>query len=376
MRYKIAELLNNVVTKIILAIILGFIVGAIALAFAGYDPVASYSMMITSIFSSPQNMVQVLVLTMPNILTGLSVAFAFKTGLFNIGGEGQYLVGCMAAVIVGGQLKMPPVINIIVIMLVAIIAGGLYGAFAGFLKAKFGIHEVITTIMLNWIALYFNNYLISVPGIGIKNTQYSIAIKENAWTNILNKWKTSPDGQTFLTSHHTISTILLGTDINYGLIIAIAVSILIWFILYKTTFGYQVRAVGLNKDAAEFAGIGVKKNIIMTMFIAGGLAGLAGALQMAGSLPHSLVTLASQPGYGFNGITVALMANSAPIGCVFTALLLSALQFGGSTIQMNLGAPSEVVNIMIGVIVFFVAVASMFTMISERIKKRRVKNAD
>jgi simple sugar transport system permease protein len=376
MRYKIAELLNKSVVKIVLAILMGFLVGAIALILAGYDPIASYSMMITSIFSSPQNMVQVLILTMPNILTGLSVAFAFKTGLFNIGGEGQYLVGCMAAVIVGGELKMPPVINIIVIMLVAILAGGLYGALAGLLKAKFGIHEVITTIMLNWIALYFNNYLISVPGIGVKNTEYSIAIKQNAWTNILNNWKTSSSGKAYLASHHTLATILMGTDINYGLIIAIVAAIFIWFLLYKTTFGYQVRAVGLNKEAAEFAGIGVNKNIIMTMFVAGGLAGLAGALQMAGSLPHSLVTLATEPGYGFNGITVALMANSAPIGCIFTAFLLSGLQFGGSTMQMNLGTPSEVVNIMIGVIVFFVAVASMFTMLSEKIKKRRVKNAD
>jgi simple sugar transport system permease protein len=333
-------------------------------------------MMFTSIFSSPQNMVQVLILTMPNILTGISVAFAFKAGLFNIGGEGQYLVGAIAAVLVGGVLNLPPVINVIVIMLVAILAAGLYGALAGYLKARFGIHEVITTIMLNWIALYLNNYLISVPGIGIKNTSYSFAIKANAWTNILSHWKTTPKGQAYLSTHHTLSTILLGTDINYGIIIAIAVAVLIWFILYKTTFGYQIRAVGLNKDAAEFAGISVKKNLVMTMFIAGGLAGLAGALQMTGSLPHSLVSLATQPGYGFNGITVALMANSSPLGSIFTALLLSCLQFGGSTMQMNLGTPSEVVNIMIGVIVFFVAVASMFTMISERIKKRRVKDAD
>ncbi|KLU62547.1 L-arabinose transporter permease protein [Peptococcaceae bacterium CEB3] len=372
---KIAELLNKTATKIILAIVLGFIAGALALAVAGYDPGTSYSMMFTSIFSSPQNMIQVLILTMPNILTGLSVAFAFKTGLFNIGGEGQYIVGAIAAVMVGGVLNLPPVINVIVIVLVAFVAAGLYGALAGFLKAKFGIHEVITTIMLNWIALYLNNYLVSLPGIGVKNTEYSFPIKQSAWTNVLNGWKTSPHGQAYLSTHPALSTILLGTDINYGIIIAIVVAIAVSFLLYRTTFGYQIRAVGLNKDAAEAAGIRVKKSIVMTMFIAGGLSGLAGALQMTGTLPHALVTLANQPGYGFNGITVALMANSSPIGCIFTALLLSALQFGGSTIQMNLGAPSEVVNIMIGVIVFFVAVASMFTMISERIKRRRVKIA-
>ncbi|MDR3541112.1 MAG: ABC transporter permease [Desulfosporosinus sp.] len=373
---KIAELLNKTATKIILAIVLGFIVGALALAGAGYDPVASYAMMFTSIFSSPQNMIQVLILTTPNILTGLSVAFAFKTGLFNIGGEGQYLMGAIAAVIVGGVFNLPPVINVLVIILAAVIAAGLYGALAGFLKARFGIHEVITTIMLNWIALYFNNYLISVPGIGLKNTQYSFPIQQRAWTNVLSGWKTSSQGQVYLAAHPTLNTILLGTDINYGIIIAIVVALLISFLLYRTTFGYQIRAVGLNKDAAEGAGIKVKKNIVMTMFIAGGLSGVAGALQMTGTAPHALVTLATQPGYGFNGITVALMANSSPIGCIFTALLLSGLQFGGSTIQMNLGAPSEVVNIMIGVIVFFVAVASMFTMISERLKRRRIKVAD
>lgn len=376
MRYKIAAILNRTVTKIILAIILGFIVGAVTLAVAGYNPVSAYSMMFSSIFKSPQNMIQVLILTMPNILTGLSVAFAFKTGLFNIGGEGQYLVGAMAAVLVGGTLNLPPVLNIIVIMLVAILAAGLYGALAGFLKARFGIHEVITTIMLNWIAMYFNNYLISLPGIGVANTQYSFTIKKSAWTNILVNWKETAQGHAFLSHHHALQTILFATDINYGILIAIVVAVFIWFLLYKTTFGYQVRAVGLNKDASEFAGISVQKNLVMTMFVAGALAGLAGALQMAGTMPHALNSLAIQPGYGFNGITVALMANSAPIGCIFTALLLSALQFGGSTMQMNMGAPSEVVNIMIGVIVFFVAVASMFTMIAEKIKVRRLKNVD
>jgi simple sugar transport system permease protein len=327
-------------------------------------------MMFTSIFITPQNMVQVLVRSAPNILTGLSVAFAFKSGLFNIGAEGQYIVGAIAGVIVGGKINLPPVLNIIAIMLSAIIAGGLYGAFAGYLKAKHGIHEVITTIMLNWIALYFNNYLISLPWIGMKNTEYSFPIKSNAWTNILPNWKLSPQGQAYLSQHPTLAGMLLGTDINYGIIIAIAAAFLIWFILKKTTLGFGLRAVGSNKDAAEFAGIRINRNILMSMFIAGGLAGLAGGLQMAGILPHSLTTLATQPGYGFNGITVALLANSSPIGCILSALFLSGLQFGGRIIQMNLGAPSEVINIMIGVIVFFVAISYLFTLISGKLKKR------
>lgn len=370
MKNKIAEYLDFTVTKLLLAIILGFVAGAIALSLAGFNPASAYSMMFTSIFTTPQNMVQVLTRSMPNIITGLSVAFAFKAGLFNIGAEGQYIVGTIAGVIVGAKFNLPPVLNVIAIMLASIIAGGLYGAFAGFLKAKYGIHEVITTIMLNWIALYLNNYLISLPWIGVPNTEYSVPINNNAWTNILSTWKLSPQGQAYLSGHPVLAGILLGTDINYGIIIAVAVAFLIWFILKKTTLGFQLRAVGSNKDAAEFSGIEINRNIVMSMFIAGGLAGLSGGLQMAGTLPHSLTTLATQPGYGFNGITVALMANSSPLGCILSALFLSGLQFGGSTIQMNLGAPSEVINIMIGVIVFFVAISFMFTLISNKLKKR------
>lgn len=376
MRLKIANLLDKTITKSLLAIVLGFAAGAIALAFAGYNPADAYSMMISSIFTSPQNIVQVIIQSLPNILTGLSVAFAFKTGLFNIGGEGQYLAGAMAAVLVGSELRLPAALSIPIIMIVAIIAGGVFGAIAGYLKSKFGINEVITTIMLNWIALYLNNYLISLPGIGVPNTQYSNPIRTSSWTNVLESWKTSAAGQAVLAKHPIWSSILVGTDINYGIIICIIAVVVMWFIVHKTTLGFRLNAVGSNRFAAEFAGISVNRSVVLSMFIAGGLSGLAGGVEMAGTLPHALVTLATSPGYGFNGLTVALMAGSSPVGCVFTALFLAALQFGGSTMQMNLGAPSEVINIMIGVIVLFVAIQTLFTMLSERLKRRRNINAD
>lgn len=375
LRNRAAGLMENTITKNILAIVMGFIGGAIALGFSGFNPGSAYAMMFQSVFTSPSNMMQVLVKAMPSILTGLSVAFAFKTGLFNIGGEGQYLMGAIAAVLVAGKLNMPPVISVIVIMIVAIAAGGLYGALSGYLKARFGIHEVITTIMLNWIAFYFNNYIIQLPGIGIKNTEYSIQIHKSAWTNVLYGWANSSAGSKYLNGHPILSSILLGTDVNYGILIAIAMAFVIWFVLRKTTLGFQLRAVGSNKQAAKFAGIHIEKNIVLSMFFAGGLAGLAGGLQMAGTLPHSLMTLSALPGYGFNGLTVALMAGSSPIGCIFTALFLAILQFGGSTIQMNMGAPSEVINIMIGIIVFFVAISTVFSIIARKIKGRSASHA-
>ncbi|MGD9156539.1 MAG: ABC transporter permease [Bacillota bacterium] len=371
MRNKIAQMLDKTVTKSLLATVLGFTVGAIALICAGYNPLEAYAMMVTGIFTSPQNIVQIVFKSLPNILTGLSVAFAFKTGLFNIGGEGQYLIGAISAVLIGSWLQIPPVLSVIIIMLCSIIAGGLYGAFSGFLKARFGISEVITTIMLNWIALYFNNYLISLPGIGIPNSQYSHAINKTGWTNVLLNWKTSPQGQQYLASHPTLSGILLGTDINYGIFAVIIAVVVIWFIIHNTTIGFRLNAVGSNKYAAELAGINVNQSITASMFIAGAVSGLAGGVQMTGILPHALTTLSTSPGYGFNGLTVALMANSSPIGCVFTALFLAVLQFGGGTIQMNLGVPSEVINIMIGVIVFFIAISTLFTMISQKIGRKR-----
>lgn len=375
MNEKIADLLKKPVTKTLLSILLGFIAGAVALAFAGYNPFDSYALMFSSIFTSPDNLVQMVINSTPLIFTGLGVAFAFKTGLFNIGGEGQYIFGTVAAVMIGGKLNLPPVIHVIVVMLAAAVAGGLCGAFCGYLKAKFGINEVITCIMLNWIALYFNNYIVSLPGIKIPNTEYSFKVKQSAWINILTNWKNTAQGKAFLSHHDTLRTILLSTSINYGIIIAIVVVIAVWFLLNRTSAGFSLRAVGLNRDAAEFSGINVKRNIVVSMFIAGALCGLAGAVQVTSTLPYSLSTLSSQPGYGFNGITVALMANSSPVGCIFTSLLLAGLNIGGSTIQMNLGAPSEVINIMIGAIVFFVALSAMFSMIADIIKKRRKVNA-
>lgn len=163
---------------------------------------------------------------------------------------------------------------------------------------------------------------------------------------------------------------MLKTDLNYGILFAILAALLVWFVLNRTCKGFELRSVGFNSDAARFAGINVNRNIMHSMFIAGALAGLAGALQMTGVMPHRISMLAAQEGYGFDGISVALIANSSPIGCIFSGLLFGGLKYGGSAIQSTTGAPSEVINIVIGTIVFFIAMSTMFRVLADKLAKR------
>lgn len=368
---KIQLWLQKPITAIVLSIIIGFLIGAVILLLAGFDPLECYQALIAGIFSKPKYISQVIIKSTPLILTGLAVAFAFKTGLFNIGAEGQYIIGTIVAVLVGYLLNLPPVVHFFVVVVVAMLAAGLWGGVIGFLKAKFGINEVITSIMFNWVAFYLNNYMVSLSWLKKPGADSSFPIKESAWDVVLNTYKTSPEGQEkLISSHPFFSEVLLKTDVNYGILIAIVVAILVWFLLKYTKKGFEFRAVGLNKNAAEFVGMNINKNIMLSMFISGAIAGLAGALQITGIMPHRIGLLAAQEGYGFDGISVALIANASPIGCIFSGLFFGALKYGSGTIQSRIGAPSEIINIVIGVIIFMIAMKSIFKMISGYLAKQ------
>ena len=370
---QLEKALRRPITGILISIVMGFIVGAIVLSIAGYNPAAAYASMISGIFSKPKYIVQVIIRATPLIFTGLSISFAFKTGMFNIGAEGQAIMGMVAAVVVGYCIELPPVIHFIAVALAAIAAAGLWGALVGVLKAKFGIHEVISGIMLNWIALYFNNFMIGMPWLKKPQTEASYEVLPSSWIVILNEWKTSDAGREWLLdgTHPILGDVLIKTDLNYGIFLAIAAAFLVWFILNRTTRGYEMRAVGSGSEAARFAGINVNKNIILSLAFAGALAGLAGAIVITGAMPHRITTLTSPPGYGFDGISVALMANTSPLGVIASALLFAGLQYGGSSIQADLGAPSEIINIVIGTIIFFIAMSGAFRMLADYLEKRR-----
>jgi len=370
----VVAILKKPVTSTFIAIFFGFIVSAIVLSIAGYNSMDAFSALFNGIFSKPKYISNTIIKATPIILTGLSVAFAFKTGLFNIGAEGQYIIGTVAATIVGIKLNLPAILEIPIIIMAGVIAGAIFGGIVGVLKAKFGIHEVITSIMLNWIALYFSNFIVATDVFHQPDTTSTYMINESGFTTILSNWKTSDAGIQFLSQHKWLSEVLLKTDVNIGIIVAIIMAVLVSILLYKSAKGYELRSVGLNKDAAEFAGINVNRNIVQSMVIAGALSGLAGALAITGTAPHKISTLAAFENYGFNGLSVALIAGSSPIGCIFGGLLYGGLLYGGQSIQSAIGAPSEIINIMIGTIVFFVALTKVVPVLADRLLKRGEKN--
>ncbi|ROR31876.1 nucleoside ABC transporter membrane protein [Mobilisporobacter senegalensis] len=372
---KIVNLLKKQITSTIIAILCGFIVVAILLTLTGYSPFEAFGILFNGIFSKPKYISQVIIKATPIILTGISVAFAFKVGLFNIGAEGQYIMGTIAATVAGILFDFPPVLQIPVVVLSGVCAGGIYGAIVGFLKAKYGIHEVITSIMLNWIAFYLGNFVVNTQRFHQPDSTGTYIINESGFTMFLYGWKRSEEGKAFLMEHPVLLDVILKTDVNFGIVFAIIVAVAVAILLKKTTKGYELRSVGFNKDAAEFAGIDVKKNILHAMLIAGAVAGLAGALTITGMSPHKISTMGTFENYGFNGMSVALIAGSSPIGCIFAGLLFAGLLYGGGSLQSAIGAPSEIINIMIGTIVFFVALTKIVPVLADKLVKRGEKHA-
>lgn len=376
MSQKMLNLLKKPVTSILLAIVFGFLVASVILLFTGYSPSKSIGALFSGIFSQPKYVSNVIIKSTPIILTGISVAFAFKTGLFNIGAEGQFIMGSVVSTVVGVSLgtSVPGFFQVPILLLSGMLAGALFGGIVGFLKSRFGIHEVITSIMLNWIAFHFSNFIVSLDAFHKPNTTGTYPISKEGFTTLFSDWKVSAAGRSLRNKNKFLNSIL-STDVNVGILIAIIVAVLISVLLYKTKKGYELRAVGLNHYAAEFAGISVNRNIVQAMLISGAISGLAAALTITGMEPHNISTMATFENNGFNGMSVALIAQGSPIGCIFAGLLFGGLIYGGRAIQANVGAPSEIINIMTGTIVFFVALTSVIPFIIKKYRRRGAQNA-
>lgn len=344
----------------IASIILGMLVGAIILLSINVSPIKAYEVIIKGAFGNPKYVSWTLTQAVPIILTGISVAFAFNTGLFNIGAEGQYIVGSIGAIIAGLVLKLPPIIHPIVALSAGILCGVAWGGLVGLLKSKFGVNEVISSIMLNWIALFLNNYMLTMKFLRKPQTDNSFSILKSASIRILGNWKTSEQGMEFLKNNKFLRD-MLNPPINWGIILSILAAFLAWYILKKTSLGYQLKAVGFNKDAAEYGGINIKRNMLTSMMIAGAFSGLAGAITVLG-VSENIGILAGQEGYGFNGIAVALIAGNAPLATIPAGILFSALRYGGGKLNSRLNTPSEVINITIGIIVLFISMPKLLDM--------------
>lgn len=328
---------------VFISIVIGFVLGAILLAAAGISPVEAYGKLIDGVFSKPKFITWAIVYASPLIFTGLSVAFSFKTGVFNIGAEGQFVVGSMAACVCGIIFDLPAPIHALVCILAAILAGGIWGAIVGYLKVKRGVHEVLSYIMFNWIAFYLSNYIVNLKAIHREGG--GEATKDVADT-----------ARIFLPK--AILDATKCSAANWGIVMGIVIAVIIWFVINKTTLGYQLRAVGYSKTAAEYAGINTNKIALTAMAISGALAGLGGAVQTLG-MSGRISQFAAQEMFGFEGITVALIASSNPVGCIFSGLFYGAMKYGGTKLSL-VNAPSEVVDIIMGTIIIFIAISHIF----------------
>ena len=272
------------------------------------------------------------------------------------------------------MLDLPPLIQVPVIVLGGVLAGAVLGALVGFLKAKFGINEVITSIMFNWISLYLCNYVSNSERFHRPESDGTFSIRDSGFTNLFYNWKFSKEGREYLKNNQFLNDVVLKTDFSLNFLIAVIMAFVVWLVLYKTVKGYEFRVSGINVDAARNNGMCVERNIVYSMLIAGALSGLAGALTVTGTGSHNIHVLAIFENNGFNGMSVALIAGGTPFGCIFAGLLFSGLIYAGQSLQFKTGAPSEIVNIMIGVIVFFVALTQFMPTLVDMISKRRNKD--
>ncbi|TLS37389.1 ABC transporter permease [Pseudalkalibacillus caeni] len=335
----------------LVSVILGLLAGAIIMLFSGYDPILAYTALFNGIFSNTYVMGETIRQFTPLILSGLAVAFAFRTGLFNIGVEGQLLVGWLASVYVGLQFDgLTPFLHIPLAILAAAAAGALWGVVPGFLKAKYHVHEVITTIMMNYIALHVVNAIIR---------SYLLAPGE----------RTETIHQSASLASAYLQSITDFSRLHYGFLVAIIGAIIMWFLLWKTTLGYELRAVGFNTNASQYAGINVSRNIVLSMVISGAFAGVAGSMEGLGTYGYMSI-LSAFTGIGFDGIAVSLLGANSAIGVVLAAALFGGLKIGALNMQSVAQVPTQLIEIVIALIIFFVASSYLIRWFSNRLNKR------
>lgn len=353
---KKKSILDSNVFYTLIAIAAGFIIGAVFLLIAGISPAVAYGKLLNSIFGKPKYLFWTLIYASPLIFTGLSVAFSFRTGVFNIGAEGQFVVGGLTACSLGILLDLPAVIHVPLCIIAAAAAGMIWSLIVGLLKVKRGIHEVLSFIMFNWIAFYLSNYVVNL----------AVIHKEGggeASKDVLDSARLLfPEG---------VRKALDCSAANWGIIMAVAAAVIIWVIIEKTTLGYKLKAVGFNSNGALYAGINADRSVLTALGISGALAGLGGAVQILG-MSGRLSQFAGQEGFGFEGITVALIGSSSPIGCIFSGLFYGAMKYGGSKLSI-VKAPSEVVDIIMGCVILFIAISQIFRVLFARFGKKEGK---
>ncbi|MEE9615446.1 MAG: ABC transporter permease [Anaerolineae bacterium] len=331
---------TNAVLVPLLAVFTALVLGALIIMAAGGNPLAAYRGLFEGALGSPKALSETTVWATPYIFAGLAVALAFKGGLFNIGAEGQLAFGAVAAAWVGYALPdvlgvtLPPVIHVPLAVGAGMLAGAVWGTIPGWLKARTGAHEVINTIMMNYIALNLTSFLLNGP------------MKDPAPLNVVARTPRIAESA-------RIPPVFSGFRFHWGFFLALVVAGVVWWVLQKTTLGFEIRTAGANPDAGRYAGVNVPRTIVVTMMLSGLLAGLAGATEVTAlNYRHEL---GFSVGYGFDAIAIALLGKTHPLGVVLASLLWGAMRNGATRMQFLTQIPVDVISVIQALILLFVA---------------------
>lgn len=355
---QVLQSISNAVLVPFLAIFTAVLIGGLIIMLVGGDPFVAYKALLEGAFGSKKALSETAIWATPYIFAGLAVALAFRGGLFNIGAEGQLALGAVFSALIGYALPewlgfdLPIYIHLPLAILAGALAGGIWAAIVGVLKAYTGGHEVINTIMMNYIALNMTSFLVG----GVMKDR-----------NPLNVISRTP----LIAESARIAPIFEGLRIHWGFVLALVIAFAIWWLLNKTTLGFEIRTVGLNPDAAKYAGINVKRIIITTMLLSGILAGLAGSVEVTGlNYRHEL---GFSSGYGYDAIAIALLGRSHPLGVVLASFLFAAMRNGATRMQFMTQLPVDLISMIQALILLFVAADAIIRYIYRiKVKSERV----
>ena len=328
-------------------------IGAVFIAAAGINPVDAYAALLKGAFGTLSGFGITMQKTVPLIFAGLGVAFAFRCGLFNIGGEGQLYMGALfGGVIALSFASLPTPIMLPAVLIASFIGGGIWGAIPGLLRAKWKMSEIITTILMNYVGFWFVSYLLHGP-LQESRGYYpqSETLPQASWLPML--WPAA--------------------RVHLGVVLALLAAAAVYVVLWRTTIGYQIRAVGSNPQAAEYSGIPVVRSMVLAMFVSGGLMGLAGAAEIFG-VQHRLSDFFS-PGYGFDGIAVALLGYTHPVGVVLAAIFFGGLRAGFNAVQRTEGLPLALAQVVQGLTLILVVASVALPRLRGRLRRKEVASA-
>ncbi len=335
----------------VIATLIALAFGAVLLLLLGVNPLEAYGAMFKGAFGTVSGLTQTLAKATPLLLVALGICIAFRGGVINIGGEGQIILGAISAAAVALSFSTLPGIILIPLTLAAgVLGGAAWGGIAGFLKARFGVNEILSTVMLNAIALQLMNYLLRGPMLDPEQIAAGTNIPQSA---------TLPDQVWLL-------RLVPRTQLHAGLILAIVLAVVVYIFLWRTTIGYRIRAVGLNPSAARYAGIPVKSYMALAMILSGAFAGLAGAVEVTG-VHHRMIEGLSG-GYGFTGIVAALFGKLHPLGAIPASIIFGGLLVGADKMQRTVQVPSSLIVVIEGLIVLFVVASDYF--VKKRARRR------